>query len=332
MKKFVGAVTFLAGILVGAFLIYMTLHKSVSDEFDKKEATYRSAIGLLREDKARTSRELSEATDEKRALELKLANLHRELGINEVELKELREENKRLKTLIARHEAQSSGSTDHSATPKAQTEEGQKTNDEALIKELEKLLAQVELNPSDRNLVRRLLDKAEHVGNMEDLKDIVEKLRKIMDEALAAAPGNADLLFNRGNAYGLELLYLQPKIKENPMVYGPKMGEIAFKALDCFDKVVAKKPGDNEALLTRAFWRYYTPGKIEDAREDFTELVKRAGEQSFDQDLGVQIFAGMAMTCMKTGKKVEAKKAVEEGLALYPRSERLRELLKELQK
>jgi septal ring factor EnvC (AmiA/AmiB activator) len=129
MKKFVGAVTFLAGILVGAFLIYMTLHKSVSDEFDKKEATYRSAIGLLREDKARTSRELSEATDEKRALELKLANLHRELGINEVELKELREENKRLKTLIARHEAQSSGSTDHSATPKAQTEEGQKTND-----------------------------------------------------------------------------------------------------------------------------------------------------------------------------------------------------------
>ena len=332
MKKFLSAATFLVGIIAGAFLIYITMHKNVSDKFDKKEGTYKSHIKFLQQESKKTSEELSEATDEKKALELKLANIYRDLGNKEVELNELREENTRLKTLIAQHEAETSGKADHSTSSKPEAKEGQKTEDEALLKELKDLLAQVELSPADRKLMRQLLDKAEHAKNIEDLKEIVEKLREVMDEALAADPENADLLFNRGNAYGLELLYLQPKIKKDPMVYGPKMGEIAFKALDCFDKVVSKKPKDNEALLTRAFWRYYTPGKIEDSQKDFAELVKRAREQNFDQSTGEQVFAGMAMACMKSGSKDEARKAAEEGLTLYPNSERLRQLLEEVQK
>jgi hypothetical protein len=332
MKKFLSAVTFLVGIIVGAFLIYMTIHKNVTEEFDKKEKAHKAIIERLQNSKARTVSGLEEALDEKVALESKLANLHRELGNKEDELKELREENMRLKTLIARHEAEASNTTDHSASSKPKAQEEQKTADEALLKELKDLLAQVELSPVDRKLMRQLLDKAEHVKNIENLKETVEKLREVMDKALAANPEDPDLLFNRGNAYGLELLYLQPKIKEDPMVYGPKMGEIAFKALDCFDKVVTKKPKDNEALLTRAFWRYHTPGKMDAAQEDFTELVKRAKEQNFDQSTGEQVFMGMAMTCMKADRKNEARKAVEEGLTLYPRSERLRQLLEEMQK
>ena len=332
MKKFLSAATFLVGILAGAFLIYMTMHESVSQKFEMKEGVYKSAIEIIRQESKKTSQELSEATNEKRALELKLANLHRDLCNKEGELKELREENTRLKTLIAQFEADTSGKADSSTASVPDAQEERKTEDEAILKELKDLIAQVELSPADRKLMRQLLDKAEHVKNIEDLKEIVEKLREVMDKALAADPENADLLFNRGNAYGLELLYLQPKIKEDPMVYGPKMGEIAFKALDCFDKVVSMKPKDNDALLTRAFWRYYTPGKTDGAQKDFTELVKRAREQNFDQNTGEQVFAGMAMVCIKTGSKDEGRKTLEEGLTLYPRSERLRQLLDEIQK
>ncbi len=335
MKKFVSAVTFLVGVIVGVFLLYMTIHKNVTEEFDRKEKDHKAIIKHLQENKSRTSIALEEALDEKEATETKLANLHRELGDKENEIRMLREENMRLKTMIAEHESGSASSMAE-APATSQTEEPKKETDDnadaALLKEMKDLLARIELNPGDRNLIRELLNKAEHIKNIGSLKSFVEKLGKVLGDAIAANPENTDLLFNRGNVYGLELIYVQSKMNENPMIYGQKMGEIAIKAIECFDKVVSKKPKDNEALLTRAFWQYHMPGKIDDARKDFDELVRRVKEQSFDQDMGEQVYAGLAMTCIKSGKKDEARKAVEEGLALYPRSEQLRRLLEKTQK
>ena len=58
----------------------------------------------------------------------------------------------------------------------------------------------------------------------------------------------------------------------------------------------------------------------------------RVKEQNFDQDTGEQVYAGLVMTCIKSGKKDEARKALEEGLTLYPQSEQLRRLLEKTQK
>jgi len=70
--------------------------------------------------------------------------------------------------------------------------------------------------------------------------------------------------------------------------------------------------------------------ELAQAQKDFTELAKRAKEQNFDQEMGEQVFLGLAMTYQKTGKKEQAQKAVEEGLGLYPQSEQLRKFQEQL--
>ena len=208
----------------------------------------------------------------------------------------------------------------------------EKAKEKELLDRLGDLLSRIEAAPADRKLVSEFAEAVWELQDVVALDEMVTKLKKIFEDVLADNPENVDLLYNQGNAYAAEMAYMMLKLEENPMVYGPKMGEVALKALFCFNKVLAKNPGDNEALLTRGFWHYHSPGYTEYAQKDFAELARRAKTQSFDQELGEQIYLGMAMTYAKMDKTEEARKSAEEGLGLYPQSEALRKMLEKLRK
>jgi tetratricopeptide (TPR) repeat protein len=179
--------------------------------------------------------------------------------------------------------------------------------------------------------MNQLVELAWSLKDAAALEEAADALEKILDEAISNEPDNCDLIFNHGNAHAVEMAYLQLKMGEDPMLYGPRMGETALKAINCFNKVLEKNPQDDAALLTRAFWQFHSPGCLEKARGDFGELVKRAKERGIERQTGEQAFLGMAMTCRKAGQLEEAGKLLEEGLRLYPGSETLRKELQQAQ-
>jgi tetratricopeptide (TPR) repeat protein len=330
MRNAMIVIAFLLGAVVSGLLVYFTQAtavRSISEEKAELEARFEKL-----EEEFKPFKSGWEPFDKKLQEALKREEtLADKLNVKEIELQKLRAENEKIKT-AARRRIEEDKPEQVAKTVEAgeQAENSSRQDSAKKVKTLKDLIARLERTPADRKLMQEILEKIWQLEDPEAVKELVEKLKGIVDGALENEPENLDLIFNQGNAYGAELAYLQAKMQENPMVYGPRMGEVAIKAIECFSKVVQKDPKDNEALLTRALWCYHNPGSTDQAQKDFTELVKRAKEQGFEQETGEQVFAGMAMTYQKLDRQEEAKKVAEEGLSLYPQSERLRKLLEQL--
>lgn len=321
------AVAFAAGVVVGGLVVYVpqsAVVRSANDRTDELEAKYKKLEAEFQPFKAGWEpfeKKLRESKEREDALTEQLESKDRELHA-------LRAENEKLKSATLQ---KSAGAVASKPAEESGKEEEAASDEEAKkVEALEAMISQFEGTPSDRKLMNEILGEIWDLKDPEAIKSLVDRLESILTKALENEPENPDLLFNRGNAYGAEMAYLQVKLKENPMVYGPKMGEVAVKAIGCFSRVVEKDPKDNEALLMRGMWCYHNPGTAEQACRDFVELVRRAKEQGFEQETGEQAFSGLAITYQKMGKADEAKKAVEEGLNLYPQSERLRKLQQQL--
>ncbi len=329
-------VSLISALVVGFAIGGLILHfrnKGTIAVLEVRNTSLEQSKDALQDKFKISEEEKQDETEKARILQAKVDELTAQLDSTQKELEDVKARYASLKETVESGKlAGPAGQPSEAKKPDKKSTGTEDAETAKLIGELKDLLSRIELAPGDRKLMRELSDKIWHLRDEAALKEITEELAKIYADALANDPDNLDLIFNQGNACGAELTYLQVKMKENPMVYGPKMGEAAIKALDCFNKVLKKNPNDNEALLTRGMWCYHSPGEIKQAEKDFTELAKRAKEQNFNQEMGEQVFLGMAMTYQKTGKKEQAQKAVEEGLGLYPQSEQLRKLQEQLQK
>ncbi|MCX7702960.1 MAG: hypothetical protein N2234_02505 [Planctomycetota bacterium] len=317
-------VGFAVGLVVGFLIHYAWKEREANAE--------KKAIEKLKQQnedlKSALESERSRAKSVQEKFEEKMDELVRQLHSKDSELSNLQVEVKSLKEKMEELNRTKPSPSVAKLEEKKPEERG--AEQKALVDELKDLLTLIEKSPSDRTLMRSFADKVWNLKDVAVLKEFVERLKKLYTDSLTADADNLDLLFNEGLVCAVELTYLQQKMKEDPMTYGPKMGEVALKAKNCFDKVISKNPNDNDALLVRAWWCLYSPGEIKQAETDFVELVKRAKEQNFEQSVGERVFLGAAMTYQKLGKKEEAKKTVEEGMNLYPHSESLRKFYNKL--
>jgi len=323
-------IAFVAGLAVGASVMFI-IKKDTINTLENQLLAEKTLTVALEKRAKDAEREAAEKRKQVESLTSKLEKQIVESNNRRRELLELKAEIQRLKEIMKRAGIEETAKKP-SPSDKEKDKKEEKEKQAELLEKLKTLLGGIELHPSDRDLMKQFADAVWGLKDAGELEKMVKRLREIYEEALKVNPDDTDLLLNRGRAYGAELTYLQLKMKENPMVYGPKMGEVAIKALNCFNKVLQKNPDDNDARLTRAFWCYYSPGEIKQAEKDFKELVKRAKKGDFGQELGEQAFLGLVMTYRKLGKKEDARKAAEEGLSLYPQSEKLRKLLNSLSK
>jgi tetratricopeptide (TPR) repeat protein len=194
------------------------------------------------------------------------------------------------------------------------------------------LLKRLELDPQDRDAMQELSGQLWRCQNASVLEAWMKELHAIYDTALENDPENVDLLYNQAAAMSADLAYYRIKMKENPIQHGMAMGEAAMKAINGFGKVLSKNPKDHQARISRGFFSYHMPGQLDQAEKDFKELVSYAKKNDLDDSIGVYAFTGMAMTYEKMGKTEEAKKAIQEGLSVYPDSNSLRDWEERLDK
>jgi tetratricopeptide (TPR) repeat protein len=330
--RFVFAVIgFVVGIAVGAGVVDVVQEKEMDKMAEQKAMAERARIDLQRQLEEKTT-DVERLDAMLNASELEFRGMDQMAKWRDGEIAALKQKIAELEKRT-RKAAGTPDGEETAAVDKTIEEGTEKTEEEKeRARKLLDLLLRIESSPGDRALVSELSEMAWEMKDEKLLREISDRLGKVLADALAKDPESGDILFNMGSACAVEMSWLQVKMKENPMVYGPKMGDVAYEAIGCFTKAIEKNPGDNEALLARGFWNYHMPGNSEQAEADFAELVKRAREQTFEQDLGANAFAGMAMVMQKAGRNEEAKKYIEEGLALYPQSEGLARMRENMQK
>jgi tetratricopeptide (TPR) repeat protein len=193
-----------------------------------------------------------------------------------------------------------------------------------IAEKIGELLAQIAQFPGDRNIMEELSGQLWRCQNASALEAWMKRLHEIYDTALENDPENIDLLYNQAAAMSADLSYYRLKMKDDPMRHGMTMGEAAMKAINGFGKVLKKNPNDHQAMVSRGFFCFYMPGQLDQAEEDFKGLISLAKKHAVDEGTGVAAFTGMAMTYDKMGKTEEAKKAIQDGLSIYPDSDTLR--------
>jgi tetratricopeptide (TPR) repeat protein len=164
-------------------------------------------------------------------------------------------------------------------------------------------------NPTDADLLKEYLNTAVQAGEYDAA---IAKL----EELLAGNPENPDLLAQLGRAY----LY-KTRVTPNMM----EQGQLAFTALERFDKAVLLHPEHFDSRVLRAITNYNMPpfmNRLEAAVKDFEFLVAQES-LSGDSDRHGSAYAWLGRAYLKAGKTKEAEKAIEKGLALYPGNERL---------
>ncbi|TET33333.1 MAG: hypothetical protein E3J72_17305 [Planctomycetota bacterium] len=193
-----------------------------------------------------------------------------------------------------------------------------------IAKKVRELLRRLELDPEDRDAMEELSGQLWRCQNASVLEAWMKRLHEIYDTALENDPENVDLLYNQAAAMSADLSYYRLKMKDDPIRHGMTMGEAVMKAINGFGKVLAKNPNDHQAMMSRGFFCYFMPGQLDQAEKDFKGLISLAKKHGVDESTGVTAFTGMAMTYDKMGKTEEAKKAIQDGLSIYPDSDTLR--------
>jgi tetratricopeptide (TPR) repeat protein len=203
---------------------------------------------------------------------------------------------------------------------------------ERIRKKLAELLELVELDPTNRESAGLFARWLWGCGNEALLDEISKQIKDIFDTALENDPDNTDLLYNRGVTMAAQMKAIEFKMKQNPMLYGPMMGEVALKAINSFSRVIEADPNDNNALFARGIWLYHFPGRLDDAEKDFGTLMGRARDGDISEDVGVPAIILLSATFKKKGDKESTRKTIEDGLLIYPGNDSLRKQLENLDK
>lgn len=209
----------------------------------------------------------------------------------------------------AEPEAGADGGTEPDAEPE-RTRPGPTAEEiRALEREIEGIAYHLEGDPTNVDLLRKLVETSARIG---DYDGAIAKLEALLEKR----PDSPDLLTQLGRAF-----LMKTRSTTNRM----KQGELAFTAIRRFDAALEKDPEHFDARLNRAALNYHMPAFLKrtgEAVKDLETLVEQgAGGAGDDRYRVVYRYLGRAYE--KAGRADDAKRVRERALEVFPDDARL---------